>query len=519
MDGYTVERKLGEGSYGVVSLVKRKTDGKEFALKTVPAQEEGYGALTECDILLRLQHPNLLHGIDVKFEEAKTKLILELAVTDLQTALEDKPVDDLKMRIRYCYECASGLKMLLDNGIQHLDIKPDNVFLFAGTDSALTAKLADFGIVCYGNKLECRSDKHVYASIFRAPEQFIISTIPPSGGNVGVSEDDLTIQAKFPRPEEINTQKLMIVPNGEDRIITTKTSIWALGCLFYFLLTGQWPLTGIYYSMYLTGGEAFLIAEMRDYILVPGSLHTAWLERLPENARPLIQKMFAYIPSDRPDINDVLNDLFFTQAGYTQVVPGLTYTAVMPNETKLTPEIVGQLMSRLVEVDWELYRAKDYLAVDILYRVYGTLMGEHKTEHILAGVILVAMNMFVPFDMDNFQKDFSEIDMEDPERDIRLDPDFPKPLLEIEAKILRVLRGIIYPPDIYTVAWSAWSLEQLYPLIYLPNEYIRQDFPTLASKLALLELASERENRKNKDTVHWSTFSKQPSFVLKQAMI
>jgi serine/threonine protein kinase len=513
MDGYTLERKLGEGSYGVVSLVKRKTDKKEFALKTVLAQEEGYGALTECDILLRLQHPNLLHGIDVNFEEAKTKLILELAVTDLQTALYEKPVDDLKTRVRYCYECASGLKMLFDNGIQHLDIKPDNVFLFAGTDSALTAKLADFGIVCYGNKLECRSDKYVYASIFRAPEQFVIRPVGKLPNMLNLQ----TVQTKFSRPDEINTRGLFIEPNGADRVITTKTPIWALGCLFYFILTGRWPMTGVYYSMYRTGGEAYVIAEMRDYILVPGSLQTAWLELLPENARPLIQKMFAYMPSDRPDINDVLADLFFTQAGYTQVVPGLTYSAVMPNETKLTPEIIGQLMARLVEVDWELYRAKDYLAVDVLYRVYGALMGEHKLEHIIAGVMLVTMNMFVPFEMDNFEKDFSEVEYE-PGRDIRVDPDFPEPLLAIEAKILRVLKGIIYPPNIYTTAWSAWSLEQLYPLIYLPNEYIRQDFPTLASKLALLEPASERENRKNKDSVHWSTFSKQPGSFLQQAL-
>lgn len=71
--------------------------------------------------------------------------------------------------------------------------------------------------------------------------------------------------------------------------------------------------------------------------------------------------------------------------------------------------------------------------------------------------------------------------------------------LQVEADILHLVQGIIYRPNIYTEAWSAWSLQQLASLINDPNLYLKMSLPVMASKLALMEPPSEKENRQSKD--------------------
>ncbi|KAK7201873.1 Protein kinase domain/Protein tyrosine kinase [Novymonas esmeraldas] len=69
LDGkYEVKRKLGRGSFSIVYLVRRITDGKRFALKYVQCSDDvdRHEAMKECELVYALQgHPNVIQLFDM----------------------------------------------------------------------------------------------------------------------------------------------------------------------------------------------------------------------------------------------------------------------------------------------------------------------------------------------------------------------------------------------------------------------------------------------------------------------
>lgn len=61
---FEIIKKLGEGAYSTVHLVKRKEDGKEYALKKVKimnlSEKEKENALNEIRILASIKNPNII---------------------------------------------------------------------------------------------------------------------------------------------------------------------------------------------------------------------------------------------------------------------------------------------------------------------------------------------------------------------------------------------------------------------------------------------------------------------------
>ena len=131
LEDYVIGEELGSGTYGKVYLITRKHDRKRFALKVIPS-ELNLSGLNECDILFRLQHPDLLHGEAFILTDPQNQLhlpeaynmmfVLELALADMHDFITSRV--SLATRIRFCWECATAMKMLRDQGVHHIDIKP-----------------------------------------------------------------------------------------------------------------------------------------------------------------------------------------------------------------------------------------------------------------------------------------------------------------------------------------------------------------------------------------------------------
>src|SRR5437868_5711163 len=213
---YEVGEKIGSGSFGQVYLLTRKTDGKNFALKVIPSGDQGIDSLSECDILFRLQHLHLLHAEALFFTDPEKKLemndhqnmmfVLPLAISNMKNFIQQNP--PLATRIRFCWECATAIKMLQDNGVHHLDLKPENVFVFSSSDikSVLeepTSKLGDFGLICYGTPEGCNLTIPAFTADYRPPEEFIATR--PLFSTI--------LTEKYPVPSLIPWDNFTVVPN------------------------------------------------------------------------------------------------------------------------------------------------------------------------------------------------------------------------------------------------------------------------------------------------------------------
>lgn len=169
---YEVLASLGMGMFGEVSKVKRITDGKEFALKTLKLDmvQKNPRILNmlnhECSGLARKYHPNVvtLHDSFVIAED--NFMIYELCEPDsLKTRLRaEGPWNDEKI-----IELAKSMVLALDYlhgiGIIHRDIKPDNILVRDGQ-----IKLADFGL-CYRGSEHYDNDL-IGSPAYLAPEIF-----------------------------------------------------------------------------------------------------------------------------------------------------------------------------------------------------------------------------------------------------------------------------------------------------------------------------------------------------------
>lgn len=87
LSDFVILNKIGEGTYSSVHSVKRKSDGKEYALKKVKMgnlkEKEKENALNEVRILASIDHPNIISYKDTFFDENSESLciIMEYAMS------------------------------------------------------------------------------------------------------------------------------------------------------------------------------------------------------------------------------------------------------------------------------------------------------------------------------------------------------------------------------------------------------------------------------------------------------
>lgn len=145
LDGYRLLKKLGEGSYGRVIMVKQKKSGSLYALKYVDKRHTPAVLKTiveERNVLGKLKHPfisNLRYAFQ---DEGFYFLVLDLGDSgDLRSHIAKYTFSEDTVR-HWIAELACAVEYLHDNNIVHRDIKPENILL----DSSGHLKLADFNV-------------------------------------------------------------------------------------------------------------------------------------------------------------------------------------------------------------------------------------------------------------------------------------------------------------------------------------------------------------------------------------
>jgi len=175
---YAVFRKLGEGGFGTVHLVRDRNDlGRTLAAKTVnPCSDYSDIAnifiAREAAALQRVRHQNIIefvdHGIDKRLLKGGHYLVTEYFEGDLLS-------DILEREGRLTWEKTKTLVLALcdalqavhEAGMAHCDVKPSNIFI-----ANQQLKLFDFGFVKFAT--EIHPERPAYAvgtPTYMAPEQ------------------------------------------------------------------------------------------------------------------------------------------------------------------------------------------------------------------------------------------------------------------------------------------------------------------------------------------------------------
>ena len=142
-----IQRKLGNGAFGVVYKVKDESTSAIYALKEVLCVKfsEIRNAIREVQTLKKISHKNVvkIKGADqfVQGQNIYVLILTEYCVGGNLNERLSRPSSDEKNN-RWIHQAADALAFLHSSGIVHRDLKPDNVLLTALED----VKLADFGL-------------------------------------------------------------------------------------------------------------------------------------------------------------------------------------------------------------------------------------------------------------------------------------------------------------------------------------------------------------------------------------
>ncbi len=149
-----VLRVIGRGGHATVYEAEIPVLSKRVALKVLHPHlaadaEMAKRMVAEARTLAKLEHPNIVQVFNAGFttdERARAFILMELLQgISGRRVLEKKQRLPLANALEVVIDLASGLEVAHRNGVIHLDLKPDNIFVHTATNRAV-AKLYDFGI-------------------------------------------------------------------------------------------------------------------------------------------------------------------------------------------------------------------------------------------------------------------------------------------------------------------------------------------------------------------------------------
>ncbi|KAG9348416.1 hypothetical protein JZ751_002151 [Albula glossodonta] len=252
MDGYTVLKVIGEGSFGRALLVQSKDSSGHYVLKEIRMRKTQSGqesSRKEALLLSRMKHPNIVAYRESFEADGHLYIVMEYCTGGdlLQRIKQQKnSLFSVEVILKWFAQMCLGAKYIHDKRVLHRDLKSKNVFL---TENG-TIKLGDFGSACVLNSSKAYAYSYVGTPYYVSPEIW------------------------------------------DNKPYNNKSDVWSLGCVLYELCTLHHP---------------FQARSWKSLILkVCRGAYPPLPNHLPYELHYLLRQMFKTNPRDRPSLHTIL---------------------------------------------------------------------------------------------------------------------------------------------------------------------------------------------------------------------
>lgn len=250
---YKLGRIIGKGSDGIIYELLENDKDINKVIKFIQGEIYGIKNYVEYYILFQMNNKHIAKGLNVEVEEdGLIKIIQERALMDLKDYIYKNKISQIDKK-KIMIQLLQGLEYLHSFNILHGDIKPTNILVYPNKgekENNFVFKYSDFNlsmIHCSDSKL----NKKIYTVTYRAPEI-------------------------------------------ENKKVSLKSDIWALGCTFF----------EIYY-----GYPYFNYRKDKKFYHLKNSSEDKIENQIFNN---LIQKMICDDIFQRYDIRNIKNHPYFT---------------------------------------------------------------------------------------------------------------------------------------------------------------------------------------------------------------
>ena len=227
---YEIIEQLGSGGFGSVFRAMDTTLQREVAVKRLDRVDNSDSVrqqlLAEARVLASIQHPNIVSIYDVHSNDDADEIIMELiSGVNLSTFVKKHLLIGFDFK-NVALQILDAMHSAHNAGVLHCDLKPENIMLSITAEGHYEVKIYDFGMSVSVDHSKAIENSKLTGSIYMmAPELFNGS--PP----------------------------------------TKQSDIYALGCIFYYILTGAYPFNGDnsvqVMAMHISGSHSPL-ASIRD---------------------------------------------------------------------------------------------------------------------------------------------------------------------------------------------------------------------------------------------------------------
>lgn len=264
------EKTLGQGEFGVVKLVTKKSSGEQYACKVLQKgfvfkDNTLYSPMKPDDLKMEIDILKTLNGVKCNLSldsvfESNSKIYVvteicsggEMLEYTSKTFSDGLSTDDVS---RIAFQLLSAVDHCAKHNVIHRDIKPENV-MFKSDSKTAEIRLIDFGCATMDNESNVEHSTFAGTPFYISPEMF---------------------QKKY----------------------TTKCDVFSVGVLLYVLVAG-YPATTLQAAFNL------LHKASRDLKTLPGS----WPEEVPDTYFEMMDKLLTYRWKNRPSAGEMLEDDF-----------------------------------------------------------------------------------------------------------------------------------------------------------------------------------------------------------------